>query len=358
MLFVYGVQGLGVLAVGPRDYMARGCGDGFGYVSMTQFLMDVPLSTDWEDVGQRAYLAEAFFFKGKDRLGAEIVLGFCAASLGTAAKPLFGPVILLGPAYVVLAVYGLARHLGRGKGSALATGVAAGLLPGLAALHLYSFLAHTLAIPLILACLLSLHALATGPSPGRLLRTVLLLAGTLAIYTEMGLLLAGLAGVVLAGGMLLRTLGVLRGLGLALALPVLTLACNPLCLKMYYWVALGRANIPTDTNCSLGWGYCWRGLGGLWVNETWAFDDVMRQRQALVLGVALTILAVAGLVCLGGRWLGLSVRARRGDVVFRGRCVLVAGILALALVPLYVWSKGLYVYQFLKLTVRVSLRNW
>jgi hypothetical protein len=170
----------------------------------------------------------------------------------------------------------------------------------------------------------------------------------------MALLLAGLTAVVLACGVLLRTLGLFRGIGLAVALPVLTLACNPLCLRLYHEITMLRIAIPWGVESPLGFAYCWRGLGGLWVNEYWALDDVMRQKQTLALGVALTVLAAAGLVCLGGRWLGLAARARRGDVAFRGRCVLAAGILALALVPLYVWSKGLYVYQFLKLTLTVS----
>ena len=172
---VFCAHGLGLFVVGARDYLARANGDQYNYTSLAQFLVDVPYATDWDALGQRPYLAEGRNLRD-DRIGAMLLQGFFAASLGAGTRPLFAPTILLGPAFVVLAAYGLGRRLGLAKGDALAAAVAAGAVPGLAMLQLQSFMAHTLAIPFLLMNLYTLHELATAPRWGRFLGTALLLA--------------------------------------------------------------------------------------------------------------------------------------------------------------------------------------
>ena len=148
-LAVYLLQGLGLLIVGASFYMGRAWGDQYNYTALAQFLTDERFSMSMSQVGQRPYLATAISFK-LDRIGQSVLHSFFATSSLQEAKTLFESTILLSVALLVLAVYALGRRYGMQKGYALATGAAAGLLPGIAMVHLESFLSQALAIPLLL----------------------------------------------------------------------------------------------------------------------------------------------------------------------------------------------------------------
>jgi hypothetical protein len=351
---VFCVHGLGLLTVGARDYLGRASSDQYNYTSLAQFLVDVPYSTGWEALGHRPYLADGLKLRD-DRIGVMLLQGFFGASLGSGARPLFEPTILLCPAFVVLAVYALGRRLGLGRWYALATAAAGGALPGLAALHLACFMAHALSVPFMLINLYTLHELATAPRWGRLLGTALLLAATTALYTEVAVLLLGLTALCLLGGVLLGTQRVWTGLALLAAVPALSVAVNPLYVP-YIVNIYRRIAVPTAASDPLHYAYRLRGLACLWVNDAWAFLPGRASAAGVGFSVAMTVLAAAGLVYLGGRCLRLLCsRPARADRSYREVCLLGVAALVLALLPVAVLVRDRqHPYQFLKLLVSVS----
>jgi len=206
----------------------------------------------------------------------------------------------------------------------------------------------------VMMSLYALHDLAVLPCRCNLFRTALLLAGTMAIYTELTPLLVGILMVSLVGGMLLQTVTPLRGLIYLAVLPLLTLALNPAVLEDYYYIVMSRAVMPTTVENCLGFAYSPSGLGCLWVNEFWSSDAGPVGQLVLGFSVAMTGLALLGLGALACRCCALLTRSGRADAAYVRVCLLRLAILALALVPLPLLFKGHYVYQFLKLTLSVS----
>jgi hypothetical protein len=344
---VFCVHGLGLLVVGARDYLGRADGDQYNYTSLAQFLVDLPISTTWEGMGQRPYLAQGAMIL-HDRIGAMLLQGFFAVSAHAGARELFEPTILLGPALAVLAVYALGRRLGLGRWYALATAAAAGAVPGIATLHLTCFLSQVVALPFVLVNLYTLHELGTAPRWGRFLGTALLLAASVALYTEMAPILLGLTALCLAGGVLSRTVRPLPGLALLVAVPALSLALNPLFFRSLLGICQ-RVTLPTP-----GWGpiifaYDRRGLACLWVNDAWAFRPGWAGAVALSFSVAVTALAGLGLARLAGG--GLRLAWSGADRDSRGVGLLGLAVAAVAALPLAVLLRDRqHPYQFLKLT--------
>ena len=351
---VFCLHGLGLFAVGARDYLGRASSDQYNYTSVAQFLVDLPYSTDWGTMGQRPYLADALKFKG-DRMGVMILQGFFATSLHAGARALFEPTILLGPAFVVLAAYGLGRRLGLAKGPALAAAAAAGAVPGIAVVHLQCFMGHAVSIPFLLINLYTLHELATSPCWGRSLGAALLLAATTALYTELVPILLGLTALCLAGGVLFGTLRPLTGLALLPAVPALSVALNPLYVRSIALI-YQRIAVPTAVGDPLHYAYRLRGLACLWVNDTWAFWPGRAGAAVVGFSVVMTVLAALGLAHLGGRSLRLLYsRPARADRGYREGCLLGLAALALALLPVAVLLRDRqHPYQVLKLLVSVS----
>jgi hypothetical protein len=352
---VFCVHGLGLFAVGAREYLGRANSDQYNYTSLAQFLMDVPYSTDWDGLGHRPYLADGLKLRD-DRIGVMLLQSFFASSLCTGARPLFEPTILLSPAFVVLAVYALGRRLGLGKWYALATAAAGGLVPGLAALHLACFMAHALSVPFVLINLYTLHELATAPRRERLLGTAVLLAATTALYTELAVVLLGLTVLCLLGGVLLGTLRPRTGLALLAAVPALSVALNPLYVRFIVSI-FHHITQPTAASDPLHYAYRLRGLACLWVNDAWAFWPGRAGAVVVGFSVAMTVLAVVGLGYLGaGRCLRLLCsRSARADRGYREVCLLGLAALALALLPVAVMVRDRqHPYQFLKLLISVS----
>jgi hypothetical protein len=353
-LVAYCVNGLGLLAVGASDYLGRAHSDQYNYTAVAQFLIDRPFSTDWDTVGPRPDLASALYLKS-DRIGAEVLQGFLAATLGREARTLFEPTILLGPAWIALAVYALSRRLGQGLGRALAAGLAAGLMPGVALLHLSCFFSNVLAIPFVLLYLLALYELTAEPTPGNLLRAAILLSAAVAVYTEFTAVLLGLTVLCLIGGMALHALSLGRGLVFLVALPVLAVALNPLHVNDTIQIALHRTTVATAAGNPLEYAYNLRGLGCLWVPDVWALATGRLGKVALGFAVVMTLLAAWGLCNLGRQFPALFVRARRGDVEARKFLVPALGVVALAILPLAVLLHDRrHPYQFQKLLLSFS----
>jgi len=353
-LLAYGLNGLGLFLIGPRDYYARAHGDQENYTCLAQFLTDQPFSTDWDSLGQRPYLIDALVLKD-DRIGAEVLQGFFAASIGTDAQPLFEPTILLGPALLVPAVYALARRLGQGRRPAVLAGLAAALLPGLTALHLNCYMSHTLSVAFVLVTLLALHDLAAAPSVSALLRAALLGAATVSLYAELTLILLGLAGVCLVGGLALRVGSLRRGLLFLAAWPVLTVGLNPLYGSRLAAIAGARATGATNVLVGGSWADYARALSSVWVADIWAGKPGWTGWCVFGLAAVLTLCAVRGLYHLAAANLTPGTEAGPTTGARRRTGLLVLAILALASVPLLVLAHDRnHPYQFQKLLLSIS----
>jgi hypothetical protein len=182
-LLIYLVQGLGLLHDGVHLYVGRAHTDQFNYTSLAQFIMEEPFSTSHATMGQRPFMIPAILIKD-DRIGQSVLHGFFAISSLQDAKSLFEPTILLSPALLVLGVYALVRRLGLGHWQALASGMGAGLLPGLSQLHLECFLSHALSVPLVIFWFVLLADLAEQPDWRTFLAAALFVSATASIYTE------------------------------------------------------------------------------------------------------------------------------------------------------------------------------
>jgi hypothetical protein len=348
---VYCVHGLGLFLIGARDYLGGAWGDQYNYTATAQFLADLPYST--ASLGQWPHFAAALSLAKAERIGVMLLQGFFASSVGADARTLFEPTILISPALLVLAIYGVGRRLGLGRERALTTAMAAGLLPGIALVHLYAWMAQALAIPFMIATIWMLQELATDPKPRRIFRAAILLAATTALYTEMVLVLLGLIVLALAGGLLLRLLSLKQALLLLAGTSLLTLALNPLYLEPLV-THTRRITLHTgDGGSALEFAYGLRGLGCLWVNDHWVFRPGIFGYVVLAYSLLMTGFAVLGLGVLC-RWL-LSIRSIALNDAEPQRRLLVAMMIALALLPVMVLLRDRdHPYQVAKLILMAS----
>jgi hypothetical protein len=354
-LAVFCVQGLGLFLVGAEWYAGRAHSDQYDYTAVAQFLTDFPFSTTYEQIGHHPYLIDAIKLK-YDRIGGDLLQGWFAAVAREDARTLFEPTILLCPTLVVLAVYALGRRFGLRQRTALLAGAGAGMLPGLALVHLESFLGHALSIPLVLCWVLAVCDLAREPGWRRLLLAAMLLAATLAIYAEFAFVLTGLILLILGGAVLLRVLRPLQGVVCLAALPGVALSLNPLYLPMLCRICQ-RTVISTSGNLYTSifpWAFQLQGLGCLWVCDFWAAKAGWRAQLIAWAALAPTLAAAAGLLRLWGSHL-LALRRRRHDVRCRNSLLLASSVVVIAFLPLLVLSRGLECpYQFYKLLLSVS----
>jgi hypothetical protein len=353
MAAVYGIQGLGLLAVGVNTYMGRASCDQFNYTTVAQLLCDCPLSVSWDAIGQRPYLVDALRLKTNERIGGSVLQGFLASSLGTDAKQLFGPTILLGPALVVLAIYSLARKLGFRPSRARVTASIAGILPGLTILQLDCFLAQVLAVPVTIFLFTVLLDMVIAPSVRSILHAGILLAATTALYTEFVPILLLLALAFCVGGVVVRGTRP-SSLGLArLAVPGLMIALNPLYCPTIVRVMRRTAFATAGSNPM---GFSWlSGFSAIWINVAGLVEESWSSRAAVAVGFALAVLAIVGLCRLA--WLGFTDdSADRRSVGQRGPKILLRlAVIGFVLVPAAVLpSIDQHPYQFIKLLLTVA----
>jgi hypothetical protein len=352
---VFCVQGLGLFVMGAEWYSGRGHSDQYNYTAVAQFLTDVPFSTTYAQIGHHPYLIDAIKLK-YDRIGVMLLQGWFSAVARQDARTLFEPTILLSPTLVVLVVYALGRRLGLRHWPALLAATGAGMLPGLALVHLESFLAHAVSIPLLLSCALALCDLAREPGWRRLLLAGMLVAATTAIYTEITLVLVGLIVLILGGAVLLRVVRPLAGVGCLLAVPALALLLNPLYLPMLYHVCQ-RSVISTSVKGFADlypWAYQLQGLGCLWTCDFWAAGDGWPAQLLAWGALVLTAIAGAGWLRAWGRHL-LALPGCWRSAGYRNSLLLVSSVLVVAFLPLLVLCKGRDCpYQFYKLLLSVS----
>ncbi len=337
---VFAVHGLGLFLLGARTYVGRAWTDQFNYSAAAEFLMHSPYHTPVEKVITHPWLAWVWTGK-EDRIGQTMLQGFWAVSSGASAKALFCPTILLTAPLCMLAVYLLGRRLGLGRNAALLAGAAAGLMPGVATIHLDCFLSQAFGVPLLLLFGLLLADVAWRPYVGRVARAGLTLTLALSVYTEFTPLLGGLLAMALAYA-LLRRRPAWRQAGAYLIVLLSPLLLNPYFTAMRWWTVLSRFDAPM-----LAFIYPWaqtlEGWGRPWLGDL-AWGQRGSHAGLRVYTIAMTVLAYLGLAVAA--W-----RHRPWERRWQPRSFpLAAGLLGIALLPLAVILKDtVHPYQVQKL---------
>jgi hypothetical protein len=323
------VHGVGVLRLGCKDYNGRSFTDQYNYASLSQFLVDVPFSTDWDAIGHRPYLADGLKLKDIDRLGAMLLQGFFAVTTGRDTKTVFEPLMLLGPALTVPLLVCLGRRLGLGRWSSLLAAMAAGLMPAVCLLRLNCFLSQVVSIPLLLLAVLALHDCARRAGVATVLRAALALAAVAAVFVELTPVLLLLCAGFLLGGVVLGVTPFRRALTLLVALPLLALLLNP-------WLCGILVELPTRVQVNTSGGhpfqhlYRLRGVAGFWIHEHRALEDTRRGHAAVALAAVLSAAAFVGLARL--------VISRHLDGAARERRLLGLAVAGLVLLPAVLWK--------------------
>jgi hypothetical protein len=180
----YGIHGYGLLVLGASSYVGYGWLDQFNYTATAQFLLDYPSRVWFNDVGNVPYLTAAVL-KKQERIGQGVFHAFVAASGFVNAKTAYGPVSLLSPFLTVLAAGEVARRAGLGAGTRSGAALAAGLVPGLAMIHLECFFSQALAVPMLLIWPVLIERVLSDPRWHTVASAAIVLAAANAIYTEL-----------------------------------------------------------------------------------------------------------------------------------------------------------------------------
>ena len=145
------------------------------------------------------------------------------------------------------------------------TAAAAGLLPGLATIHLDSFLSHALSVPLLLLLPLALDEVHERPAFGVLMRTAVLVTTLVSVYSELTPLVAGVLVLSLLAMMCGRPLSLrpLAAYGLLAASPALL---NWFFFRHSLWVMLMRVAAPVLKG-AYPWAFSLEGWGRVWLGN-------------------------------------------------------------------------------------------
>ena len=350
---VYGVHGLGLIRVGLDSYYGYKNADLYNYTSLAQFFADKPFSTTLETLGQRPDLVDGIKLKD-DRIGAMILQAFFASSVQMDAMTLFEPMILLGPALIVISLFLISRKLAIETRYALALSAAGGLVPGIANLQLNSFLSHTLGIPFLFCFLPVVQDAITSPDRRNVLYASVIAAGLTSLYTEFFPIVVGLIVITALGATILRLVRPAMVLVLVIEILALTVGLNP-----FYNASLlnitRRVDYPTTTLNVYEAFYNPRGLGTLWISDFYAYEPGRFRQLTFVISIILTVLALLGLLRLAYQGLSFLSRSTWIQQDQRKMCLLRATILAVAVLPLAVFLKDdKHPYQIIKLAFTVS----
>jgi len=324
-LTVYLGQGIGVMARGVEYYRGDLQSDQYPYVVLAQFLIDEPFSTDWSDLGDRAWLVLPLGLK-PDRLGQSITHGLIAVTTGHDALETFFPTLLLGPGLIVPAVFLLGAQCGLSRFWTTWAALAAGLAPGVEVLVSLCYLSHSLGDTALVAFLASVIRLARAGGSFSLIGAMATFVLGFSVYTEFAPLFVGVAGAALTAGVIRRHLRPLRAAGLVAAL-VLSLGLNPAAVIG----AQGVWQRGTGAGATMTTGH----RTSVWVSAVWLNLDkagAMKQRPARTYSHAFVYGNTAAALLGAGALVARALRSRR-------RLLPALACVSLLLPPLALWIK-------------------
>jgi hypothetical protein len=332
----YAVPASAMLRLGAANYVGYGWIDCFNYTATAQFLMDQPFRTSFGDVGNVPYLFAAVAKKW-ERIGQGVLQAFVASSGSVNAKTAYGAVSLLSPFLVVLAAAELARRAGLRGWVRAAAALAAGVLPGVAVIHLECFYSQALVLPFLLVWPVLVHRVLTTPRWHAALVAAAAIAAGNAIYTEFTPLFVAVAGVQWAHHAWIH-----RGRGAASRLLWLTLGlAGAVGLNPWYagatWTSIVRTATPGVLSHIYPFALDPVGLGRLWFAGIPCRPSVVCGIQGTA-GIVLALLGVIG-------WVMALLRDRASHA---------AGVLALMAVPVGLGLLGERPYQYYKTVLTVS----
>jgi hypothetical protein len=335
---VYLVQGVGLLVIGARYYIARGWLDQFNYTAISQFLVDYPFSTLYGDIRNQPFLITAVNLK-LDRIGVSIFQGFLSVSTLTDAKTVFEPAILLAPSLTMLAIYLLARRLDLSAPAAAFAAIGAGVVPALTTVHLESFFSQALGIPYLMILSLFAADLAERTNWKRVLAAAFILATGLSLYTEFHVIFVGTIALVLGFSAVPQREKVFRSALVFLLVNGIAVLMNFGALPSIYGI-LGRVAAPDILANIYPWAFTLEGLGRLWLG-----DAVFLARFKTWLWPLYIVFSISLLICA---YLGL------GLLFWKRKDNLSLSVLVLALLPVGIRLSNHYPYQFYKLLLSIS----
>lgn len=148
-LIVIIINGFGYFIVGPSNYTGYGWIDQFNYVATSQFLIDKPISMNFDQVNNTPYLVEAII-KKNDRIGQSILHGFLAVLTFSNAKTVYGALTLISPLLTFFSLILLVPYFITNKKFQYGAAISGACIPGFASIHLQCFLSQALATPFLL----------------------------------------------------------------------------------------------------------------------------------------------------------------------------------------------------------------
>lgn len=333
---VYLIQGMGLILVGASYYVGRAWHDQFNYTAIAQFLVDYPFSFSVNDISNQPFLFQAVSRK-LDRIGQSIFHGFLSASTFTDAKTTFEIAILIAPPLITLAVYRLASQLMRSGTLALLAATAAGILPGIAMVHLESFFSQALVIPFLILWPYIISEAMKKAGAREILGASLILAAATSVYTEFYIIFVGIGFLVALSDIPFHHK---KGGGNLIYLMVIV--ATALLLNLWNVKSIvnifERISIPGMFEGIYPYAKSVEGLRRAWFGDIGAALKSPFKDLGNVISLGLVVIAYCGL--------GISFWKRKEGFTL--------ALLALALAPLAGMLKGGYKYQTYKLLLSIS----
>jgi hypothetical protein len=335
-LAAYVVQAYGLLIIGADVYLGRAWLDQYNYISLSQFLVELPYNVSAQDFANKMYLLIGYTFRS-DRIGQSVFQGFITTSSFVDSRYTFEAVRLITPLLIAIGIGLFCYKLRIPTRTSAIIAFYAALLPGATLHHLEGFLSHALVSPLILVLPLLVQDFIDQPEWRSWLRLSLIITTAISVYTEFAPLLV----VVVVGGVLAELIFKRR------KLLVGVLACSTLCsfllLNPLFTPSMIKILTRIDTQNVLAvmypWAYSLEGLVHIWFGEySPALGPIL---QYLLRGLALGFTVIAGY----GWW---RIWSSRRDSTTSGALAILGLTLALGV------ADRSHPYQFYKLLITVS----
>lgn len=339
MLAVYLAQGIGLVVIGAKYYVARGWIDQFNYTAIAHFLSDYPFSLSYEAILNQPILIKALTLKW-DRIGVMIFQGFLSTSSFADPKTVFEPAILLAPALVVLSVYELARRFKLPARHVAFAAVAAGVLPAITTVQVETFFSQALGIPILLILPCFVFDLAERFTWKRLLGGALILAAGTTIYTEFHVIFLGIIGLIFCFEWFRSREKLWSYVFSAFSLVGASLALNIGFIYHVYDI-FNRLAVADVLAGIYPWAFSLDGISRLWLGDVVLALQSPGWFPTFYQAWAVALLLIA--------YLGL------GFALWRQRDSLTLSVTVLAILPFTIRIQGTqYPYQFYKLLLSVS----